>query len=156
MNEWEPILKAVNSNKFLCLIAFRSSLGFESDVNEGRKRRKKLNFHSPNICTSICKALRSCLPVSRELNYLELQGLSLSLKDLLTICQGISKSHSLQHVSFERCPIGDQGLTEICHILPGVPTVSTLNLIRCSISAEGIPHLARLIAVSPSLIFIPM
>uniref|UniRef100_A0A0X3PR66 Centrosomal protein of n=1 Tax=Schistocephalus solidus TaxID=70667 RepID=A0A0X3PR66_SCHSO len=145
LNEWEPILKAVSADKFLCHIAFRSLLAFDPAMNEGVKRKRKSIFHSSNICSLICKAVKPCIQISKELVCLEIQGIPLSMKDLMTICQGISKSCCLQHVSFEGCPIGDQGLAEICHILPGVPTISTLNLIHCSISVKGIPHLVKLI-----------
>ncbi|XP_074651342.1 centrosomal protein of 78 kDa-like isoform X1 [Tubulanus polymorphus] len=149
--DWAPILNTVRINKTLEFIGIRSyfqqSLQQE-DLDEKRSaiyRRKIPAIRSKEITYHVCKSLRECLNVTSNLICIELQGLPLRERDLISLSKGLAKSTCLRHLSVEYCNVGDTGLDILCKGIKNSVYIQSLNLTGCCLSWVGADALSKVI-----------
>ncbi|XP_040897542.1 centrosomal protein of 78 kDa isoform X3 [Toxotes jaculatrix] len=93
----------------------------------------------------LCKALRECLMVSSNLKTLQLNGLPLRERDLITLTKGLAKSVSLENLSLANCPITDEGLEVICQSVKYSTIIRTVDFTGCNLTWRGAEHMANII-----------
>ncbi|XP_068995186.1 centrosomal protein of 78 kDa [Embiotoca jacksoni] len=152
LTDWPPILNSISINKHLHHIAisstYQASLG---DAVSDRRyykssyRRKIPAIRSKDMTLKLCKVLRDCLTVSPNLKTLQLNGLPLRERDLITLTKGLAKSTSLQNLSLANCPISDSGLEVICQSVKYSTNIRTVDFSGCSLTWRGAEHMANII-----------
>ncbi|XP_069891895.1 centrosomal protein of 78 kDa isoform X3 [Dipodomys merriami] len=143
--DWAPLLGALCVSRDLPLVSIRSACPpADSDVNRvGRSRIPAIR--SKDVTFQLCKALKGCLSVSSVLRNLELNGLILRERDLITLTQGLNKSASLVHLSLANCPIGDGGVELICQGIKNSISLKTVNFTGCNLTWQGADHIAKIL-----------
>ncbi|KAM9857902.1 centrosomal protein of 78 kDa [Aulostomus maculatus] len=154
LTDWPPILNSISINKHLHHIAIRSNnqanLGSGDAVLDRRYYRsvfkKKIPaIHSKDMTFKLCKALKECLTVSPDLKTLQLNGLPLKEKDLVTLTKGLARSVSLESLSLANCPISDDGLEVICQSVKYSTSIKTVDFTGCNLTWRGAEHMANII-----------
>ncbi|XP_061586038.1 centrosomal protein of 78 kDa isoform X2 [Cololabis saira] len=152
INDWPPILHSISINKHLHHIAISSTYRASLASGDADKTYPKAAFRRrvPAICSKdmtlkLCKALRECLTVSPNLKTLQLKGLLLRERDLITLTKGLAKSTSLENLSMANCPISDQGLEIICQSVKYSSSLRTIDFTGCSLTWRGAEHLTNII-----------
>nr|XP_043896859.1 centrosomal protein of 78 kDa-like [Solea senegalensis] len=149
LRDLQPVLSSISINQHLNHIAIRSThLGSENA--DKRYYRPTSRREIPFICSKdmtleLCKALRECLTISSNLKTLQLNGLPLNKRDLITLKKGLEKSMSLEHLSLANCPISDEGLEVICKIVKHSPNIKRVDFSGCNLTWRGAEHIASII-----------
>ncbi|KAM6931366.1 centrosomal protein of 78 kDa [Xenentodon cancila] len=150
--DWPPILHSISINKHLHHIAISSTYQASLASDDADKIYLKAAFRRrvPAICSKdmtlkLCKALRECLTVSPNLKTLQLKGLLLRERDLITLTKGLAKSTSLQNLSLANCPISDHGLEIICQSVKYSSSLQTIDFTGCSLTWRGAEHMANIV-----------
>ncbi|KAF7660825.1 hypothetical protein LDENG_00274550 [Lucifuga dentata] len=150
--DWPPILNSISINKHLLHIAISSTYqaGLVSGDTDSRFYKPSLRRKIPAICSKdltfkLCKALRECLTVSPSLKTLQLNGLPLRERDLITLTKGLAKSVSLENLSLANCPISDEGLEVICQSVKYSASIQTVDFTGCNLTWRGAEHMANII-----------
>ncbi|XP_041644575.1 centrosomal protein of 78 kDa [Cheilinus undulatus] len=152
LTDWPPILSAICINKHLHHIAISST--YQSSLGSGDTDRwyLKSNFkkkipaiRSKDMTFKLCKALRECLSISPNLKTLQLNGLPLRERDLITLTKGLAKSVSLENVSLANCPISDEGLEVICQSVKYSTSIRMVDFTGCNLTWRGAEHMANII-----------
>uniref|UniRef100_A0AAQ4RZT0 Centrosomal protein 78 n=1 Tax=Gasterosteus aculeatus aculeatus TaxID=481459 RepID=A0AAQ4RZT0_GASAC len=154
LTDWPPILSSICINKHIHHIAISSthqaSLSFGDTVSDRRYykssfRKRIPAIRSKDMTFKLCKALRECLTVSSNLKTLQLNGLPLRERDLITLTKGFSKSVSLENLSLANCPISDEGLEVICQSVKYSKSIRTVDFTGCNLTWRGAEHMANII-----------
>ncbi|KAM9391391.1 centrosomal protein of 78 kDa [Pholidichthys leucotaenia] len=152
LTDWPPVLSSIAINKHLHHIAISST--YQAGVGSGdvdRRyhkstfRRKVPAIRSKDMTLKLCKAIRECLVISPNLKTLQLIGLPLRERDLITLTKGLAKSTSLENLSLSNCPITDLGLEVICQSVKYSTTIRTVDFSGCSLTWRGAEHMANII-----------
>nr|XP_033783015.1 centrosomal protein of 78 kDa isoform X2 [Geotrypetes seraphini] len=148
--DWAPLLNTLKINKNLTSVIIRSSFQLTRRETDLAKYKKPFGRRSPSISSGdltfqLCKAIKDCLCVSGALKKLELHGLPLQERDMITLAKGLSKNSSLEALSLPYCLIGDEGLETICKNIKNSTTIKTLNFTGCNLTWCGAEHMANLI-----------
>ncbi|XP_042276662.1 centrosomal protein of 78 kDa [Thunnus maccoyii] len=152
LTDWPPILNSISINKHLHHIAISSTYQASLGSGDADRRyyksslRKKIPaIRSKDMTFKLCKALRECLTVSPNLKTLQLNGLPLRERDLITLTKGLAKSFSLENLSLANCPITDEGLEVICQSVKYSTSIRTVDFTGCSLTWRGAEHMANII-----------
>ncbi|KAM3867443.1 centrosomal protein of 78 kDa [Diretmus argenteus] len=152
VTDWPPILNSVAINKHLHHIAISSTYqanlgGGDTDRRYYRSsiRKKIPAIRSKDMTLKLCKALRECLTVSPNLKTLQLNGLPLRERDLITLTKGLAKSVSLENLSLANCPITDEGLEVICQSVKYSARIKAVDFTGCNLTWRGAEHMANII-----------
>ncbi|KAK5909705.1 hypothetical protein CesoFtcFv8_003612 [Champsocephalus esox] len=152
LTDWPPILNSICINKHLHYIAISSTYQASLASGDADKRfyksclRKRIPaFRSKDMTFKLCKALRECLTVSPNLKTLQLNGLPLRQRDLITLTKGFSKSVSLENLSLANCPISDEGLEVICQSVKYSTSIRMVDFTGCNLTWRGAEHMANII-----------
>ncbi|XP_078107185.1 centrosomal protein of 78 kDa isoform X2 [Sander vitreus] len=154
LTDWPPILNSICINKHLHHIAISSA--YQASLASGDADRKyyKSSFRkripairSKDMTFKLCKALRECMTVSPNLKTLQLNGLPLRERDLITLTKGFSKSVSLENLSLANCPISDEGLEVICQSVKYSTSIRVVDFTGCNLTWRGAEHMANIIKV---------
>lgn len=152
VTDWQPILSAIAINKHLHHIAISSS--YQTGYADGELvkgfykspvQNKTPAIRSKDLTLKLCRALRDCLASSPSLKSLELRGLPLRERDLLTLAKGLVKSNSLDCLSLTNCPIADEGLEAICQCVKYSSSIKTVDFSGCNLTWRGAQHVANII-----------
>ncbi|KAK2837808.1 hypothetical protein Q5P01_015020 [Channa striata] len=158
LTDWLPILSSISINKHLHCIAISST--YQASLNSGdadRRFSKAGREHKCNIKKKIpairskdmtfrlCKALRECLTVSPNLKTLQLNGLPLRERDLITLTRGLAKNVSLENLSLANCPIADDGLETICQSVKYSARIRMVDFTGCNLTWRGAEYMANII-----------
>ncbi|XP_041459089.1 centrosomal protein of 78 kDa-like isoform X2 [Lytechinus variegatus] len=147
--DWMPILNALRINRSLQFVAFRSY--YQSAKQDDSRSHLQTQVRRPppirsrDIAHRLCIALRECLANSEQLQHLELQGLLLREKNVVSLCKGLAKSRCLQHLSLEYCRIGDRGVEVLCQCIKNAPTIVSLNLTAAGLTWKSADMIAKLV-----------
>ncbi|XP_054466755.1 centrosomal protein of 78 kDa [Anoplopoma fimbria] len=152
LTDWPPILSSICINKHLQHIAISSTHQASLASGDADRRYYKSSFRkripairSKDMTFKLCKALRECLTVSSNLKTLQLNGLPLRERDLITLTKGFSKSVSLENLSLANCPISDEGLEVICQSVKYSASIRTVDFTGCNLTWRGAEHMANII-----------
>ncbi|XP_062272729.1 centrosomal protein of 78 kDa isoform X2 [Scomber scombrus] len=152
LTDWTPILNCLSINKHLHHVAISSTYQASLGSGDADRRYYKSSFRrkipairSKDMTFKLCKALRECLTVSPNLKTLQLNGLPLRERDLITLTKGLAKSVSLENLSLANCPISDEGLEVICQSVKYSSTIRTVDFTGCSLTWRGAEHMANII-----------
>uniref|UniRef100_A0A1A8NNY5 Centrosomal protein 78 n=1 Tax=Nothobranchius rachovii TaxID=451742 RepID=A0A1A8NNY5_9TELE len=152
LTDWPPVLHSISINKHLRHIAISSTYQGGPTSREADKRYYKSTFkrrippiRSKEMTFKLCKALRECLTVSPSLKTLQLIGLPLRERDLISLTKGLSKSTALENLSLANCPISDEGLEVICQSVKYSTNIRTIDFTGCSLTWRGAEHMAQII-----------
>uniref|UniRef100_A0A7N6C0K4 Centrosomal protein 78 n=1 Tax=Anabas testudineus TaxID=64144 RepID=A0A7N6C0K4_ANATE len=152
LTDWPPILSSISINKHLQNIAISSTYQASLGSGDADRRYYKSSIRKkiPAICSKdmtfkLCKALRECLTVSPNLKTLQLNGLLLRERDLITLTKGLAKSVSLENLSLANCPITDEGLEVICQSVKYSTSIRTVDFTGCNLTWRGAEHMANII-----------
>ncbi|XP_028271148.1 centrosomal protein of 78 kDa isoform X2 [Parambassis ranga] len=148
--DWPPVFNSIAINKHLHHIAISSTYQVGSADADRRYfkstfKRKIPAIRSKDMTLKLCKALRECLMVSPSLKTLQLNGLPLRERDLITLTKGLAKSTSLENLSLANCPISDEGLVVICQSVKYSTSIRTVDFTACSLTWVGAEHMANII-----------
>lgn len=148
--DWMPVLNALRINRSLQFIGIRSYYQPSSKQEDSRSRsqtqlRRPPPIRSRDLTHRLSIALRECLSNSEQLDHVELQGLLLREKNVVSLCKGLAKTKCLQHLSLEYCRIGDAGVENLCQCIKNVPTIVSLNLTAAGLTSKSADILAKLI-----------
>ncbi|XP_063345712.1 centrosomal protein of 78 kDa isoform X1 [Pelmatolapia mariae] len=150
--DWPPVLSSISINKHLHHIAISSTYQASLASGEADRRYLKSSFRrkipairSKDMTLKLCKALRECLTVSPNLKMLQLNGLPLRERDLITLTKGLAKSTSLENLSLVNCPISDEGLEVICQSVKYSTNIRAVDFSGCSLTWRGAEHMANII-----------
>ncbi|XP_023232875.1 centrosomal protein of 78 kDa-like isoform X3 [Centruroides sculpturatus] len=154
---WTPLLEAIEMNESLEGIVLHSEYlkkmsGNISDCNIYRFFLEKYSvlkglpiILKPELLTKLIKSLSACIYKNKNLKFLEITGLPLSLNHMECLSEVFPESNSLQHLSLSGCFIEKNGLTVLCKCLRIVPSVKVLDLSNCHITLEDMKCLVSLI-----------
>ncbi|XP_070820049.1 centrosomal protein of 78 kDa isoform X2 [Chaetodon trifascialis] len=152
LTDWPPILNSICINKHLHHIAISSTYQANRVSGDADRRYYKSSFRkkipairSKDMTFKLCKALRECLTVSPNLKTLQLNGLPLRERDLITLTKGLAKSVSLENLSLANCPITDEGLEVICQSVKYSTNIRTIDFTGCNLTWRGAEHMANII-----------
>ncbi|XP_040897541.1 centrosomal protein of 78 kDa isoform X2 [Toxotes jaculatrix] len=152
LTDWPPILSSISINKHLHHIAISSTHQASLGSGDADRRYYKSSFRkkipairSKDMTFKLCKALRECLMVSSNLKTLQLNGLPLRERDLITLTKGLAKSVSLENLSLANCPITDEGLEVICQSVKYSTIIRTVDFTGCNLTWRGAEHMANII-----------
>ncbi|XP_010875110.2 centrosomal protein of 78 kDa isoform X2 [Esox lucius] len=150
LTDWTPILNCLTINKQLHHVAVSSS--YQSGLSIGEPERYRSGYRkkipairSKEMTLRLCKALQECLTTSPNLKTLELHGLPLRERDLITLTKGLAKNVSLENLSFAHCPIADEGLEAICQSVKYSTSIKTVDFTGCNLTWRGAEHMANII-----------
>ncbi|XP_035496369.2 centrosomal protein of 78 kDa [Scophthalmus maximus] len=150
--DWPPVLTSVSINKHLHHIAISSTYQASLGSGDADRRyyksgsRKRIpTIRSKDMTFRLCKALTECLTVSPNLKTLQLNGLPLRERDLITLTKGLAKSISLENLSVANCPISDEGLEVICQSVKYSSSIRTVDFTGCKLTWRGAEHMANII-----------
>ncbi|CAJ0933978.1 unnamed protein product [Ranitomeya imitator] len=93
LSDWTPILNTLKINKSLTCVAIKSchqpGLGETADSDKyGLHFRRRIPpIRSKDMTFQLCRAIAACLTVSSSLKELELHGLPLRERDLVTLAK---------------------------------------------------------------------
>ncbi|XP_033474863.2 centrosomal protein of 78 kDa [Epinephelus lanceolatus] len=152
LTDWPPILSSISINKHLHHIAISSTYQASLASGDADRRyfksslRKRIPaIRSKDMTFKLCKALRECLTVSPNLKTMQLNGLPLRERDLITLTKGFAKSVSLENLSLANCPISDEGLEIICQSVKYSTSIRTVDFTGCNLTWRGAEHMANII-----------
>uniref|UniRef100_A0A4W6C6K1 Centrosomal protein 78 n=1 Tax=Lates calcarifer TaxID=8187 RepID=A0A4W6C6K1_LATCA len=152
LTDWPPILSSISINKHLHHIAISSTYQASLGSGDADRRYYKSSFkkkipaiRSKDMTFKLCKALRECLIVSSNLKTLQLNGLPLRERDLITLTKGLAKSVALENLSLANCPITDEGLEVICQSVKYSTSIRTVDFTGCNLTWRGAEHMANII-----------
>ncbi|KAL0979685.1 hypothetical protein UPYG_G00188230 [Umbra pygmaea] len=150
LTDWTPILSSLTINKQLQHVAVSSC--YQSGLSIGEPERYRSGFRkkipvirSKEMTFKLCKTLRDCLTISPNLKTLQLHGLLLRERDLITLTKGLAKSVSLENLSLAHCPIADEGLEVICQSVKYSSSIKTVDFTGCNLTWRGAEHMANII-----------
>ncbi|XP_787261.4 centrosomal protein of 78 kDa isoform X1 [Strongylocentrotus purpuratus] len=147
--DWMPIINALRINRSLQFVAFRSY--FQSSKQDDQRShlqtqvRRTPPIRSRDITHRLCIALRECLANNEQLQHLELQGLLLRERNVVSLCKGLAKNRCLQHLSLEYCRIGDGGVEVLCQCIKNTPNIVSLNLTAAGLTCKSADMIAKLV-----------
>ncbi|XP_031712621.1 centrosomal protein of 78 kDa isoform X2 [Anarrhichthys ocellatus] len=152
LTDWPPILSSICINKHLHHIAISSTYQAGLASGDTDRRYYKSSFRkripairSKDMTFKLCKALRECLAASPNLKTVQLNGLPLRERDLITLTKGFSKSVVLENLSLANCPISDEGLEVICQSVKYSTSIRTVDFTGCNLTWRGAEHMANII-----------
>ncbi|KAM6954474.1 centrosomal protein of 78 kDa [Aplochiton taeniatus] len=152
VSDWQPIISAIAINKHLHHIAISSS--YQAGLTDGELdsrlyrssvRNRVPAIRSKELTLKLCRALRECLASSPHLKTLQLKGLPLRERDIVTLTKGLAKSKSLESLSLANCPIADEGLEAICQSVKYSFSIKTVDFSGCNLTWRGAEHMAGII-----------
>ncbi|XP_073399908.1 centrosomal protein of 78 kDa isoform X2 [Dendrobates tinctorius] len=149
VSDWTPILNTLKINKSLTCVAIKSchqpGLGeTDSDKYGVHFRRRIPPIRSKDMTFQLCRAVASCLTVSSSLKELELHGLPLRERDLVTLAKGLAASSSLESLSLPYCSCGDEGLKIICKSVKN-STIKVIDFTGCNLTWHGAEWIASIV-----------
>lgn len=149
--EWIPVLKALEKDTSLHVIAIRSRIlcKFLHEIDTEEKLRKMKRRYGC-LCTSyilktLVKSVCTVLKKSQVLASLELDGLPISAQYMEPLLLGLRKCSTLRVLSLQHCPLKDIGCQQLCLALRFVPNVEVLNLSGCDLSSVSGQYIAKVI-----------
>ncbi|XP_014292831.1 centrosomal protein of 78 kDa [Halyomorpha halys] len=149
--DWMAILKTLSKDKSLHLISFRSKVKGHVVQEHMDTEKKALQANKESVLytrfliNKICGSLRECLMFSKNLLCLQLLKIPLMGDGVRILGEGLKKTQSLQHLSLQNCNIGDEGCLILLQVLRNVPTLLTLDISFCKITALGAKYISELI-----------
>ncbi|XP_063769901.1 centrosomal protein of 78 kDa [Pseudophryne corroboree] len=150
LSDWPPILNTLKINKNLTRVSIKSchqsGLGETDSEKCGIQFRRRIPpVRSKDMTFQLCRAITACLSVSSALKDLELHGLPLRERDLLTLAKGLAASSSLENLSLPYCSCGDEGLEIIIQSVKNSATIKTINFTGCNVTWRGAESIASII-----------
>ncbi|XP_011494118.1 PREDICTED: centrosomal protein of 78 kDa [Ceratosolen solmsi marchali] len=148
MDDWKPILNSLSFDRTLRSISVRSKFQCRKWLDQANSEPKARTVgKAPVVLTRyllewLSHSLGQCLRYSSALTTLELEGVPMPEDCLVALCVGLSNTKSLQHLSLQRCYIGDAGCEVICRAIADIPSVKCLNLSQCDLGPGAGPVLA--------------
>lgn len=149
--EWIPVLKALEKDTSLHVIAIRSRAicKFLHEVDtEDKLRKMKRRFGclwTAYTIKTIVKSVSAVLKRSQVLASLELDGLPLTAQHMDPLIQGLRQCNTIRVLSLQHCPIKDIGCQQLCLALRFVPNVEVLNISGCELSSLSGEYIAKVI-----------
>ncbi|XP_069619053.1 centrosomal protein of 78 kDa isoform X3 [Ranitomeya imitator] len=151
LSDWTPILNTLKINKSLTCVAIKSchqpGLGETADSDKyGLHFRRRIPpIRSKDMTFQLCRAIAACLTVSSSLKELELHGLPLRERDLVTLAKGLVSSSSLESLALPYCSCGDEGLKIICKSVKNSPTIKVIDFTGCNLTWHGAEWIASIV-----------
>ncbi|KAM3940377.1 centrosomal protein of 78 kDa [Leptodactylus fuscus] len=151
LSDWPPILNTLKINKSLTSVAIKSchqpGLGESADADKCgvHFRRRIPSIRSKDMTFQLCRAIAACLTVSSSLKVLELHGLPLRERDLLTLAKGLTASSSLENLALPYCSCGDEGLKIICKSVKNSPSIKVIDFTGCNLTWHGAEWIASIV-----------
>ncbi|XP_069817909.1 centrosomal protein of 78 kDa isoform X2 [Dendropsophus ebraccatus] len=150
LSDWPPILNTLKINKSLTHVAIKSchqpGLGeSDSDKYGVHFRRRIPSIRSKDMTFQLCRTLAACLTVSSSLKQLELHGLPLRERDLISLAKGLAASSSLESLALPYCSCGDEGLKIICKSVKNSPTIKEIDFTGCNLTWHGAEWIASIV-----------
>lgn len=143
MDDWGPILNSLTLDRSLRSISVRSRYQCRKpleEINSEDKVRAMLGkapvVLSRYLLEWLSHSVGQCVTNSPVLTYLELEGIPFPADCLATLCVGLANTESLQHLSLQRCYIGDNSCELVCRTVADVQSIRTLNLSQCDLSGN--------------------
>lgn len=149
--EWFPILRALQNDTSLHVIAIRSRAicKFLHEIDTEEKLRKmKRRFGclwTAYILKTLVKSVSTVLKKSQVLASLEFDGLPITAMYMEPLIQGLRQCSTIRTLSFQHCPLKDIGCQQLCLALRFVPNVEVLNLSGCELGSLSGEYIAKVI-----------
>ncbi|XP_014207934.1 centrosomal protein of 78 kDa [Copidosoma floridanum] len=148
LDDWAPILNSLSLDRTLRTISVRvknqhrKHLDHANSESKARAVGKAPVVLSRYILECLSHSLAQCTRNSSSLTSLELEGIPWPPDCLAVLCHGLAGTKSLQHVSLQRCHIGDTGCEIVCRAIAEVQSIRSLNLGHCDLTGVSGPALA--------------
>ncbi|KAF7400901.1 hypothetical protein HZH66_006085 [Vespula vulgaris] len=142
MEDWRPILNALSLDRSLRSISIRSRYQYRKPSEVGNVSfEDKVRSKGPGALTQcllewLSHSIGQCVRNSYSLTRLELEGIPFPTDCLAVLCVGLAGTETLQHLSFQRCYIGDAGCELVCRAITDVRTIRSLNLSDCDLTSR--------------------
>uniref|UniRef100_A0A1B6DH92 Centrosomal protein of 78 kDa n=2 Tax=Clastoptera arizonana TaxID=38151 RepID=A0A1B6DH92_9HEMI len=153
LNDWQPILKALGRDRSLHYIAIRSKQikhRVLENIDSEEKARQNEKFpvlFTKYLLKCLTESIFLCLINSCALTCLQLERIPLDSKMISILADGVHQSYSLQHLSLNRCRIGDEGCEILCRVIRNQWNLVSLDFSGCELTAIGADHIANMIKV---------
>ena len=148
MDDWGPILNSLSLDRSLKSVSVRSKYQCRKPLEEINSEDKARSMgKAPVVLTRyllewLSHSVAQCVRNSPALTSLELEGIPLPADCLTALCVGLAGTETLQHLSLQRCYIGDKSCELVCRTVADVRTIRSLNLSQCDLSRNSGPALA--------------
>ncbi|KAI4483020.1 hypothetical protein M0804_008075 [Polistes exclamans] len=145
MEDWRPILNSLSLDRTLRSISIRSRYQYRKPSESGGGRisleEKNRSKKGPGVLTQcilewLSHSIGQCVRNSLSLTHLELEGIPFPTDCLAVLCVGLAGTETLEHLSFQRCYIGDAGCELVCRAITDVRTIRSLNLSDCDLTSR--------------------
>ncbi|XP_015181436.1 PREDICTED: protein Cep78 homolog [Polistes dominula] len=145
MEDWRPILNSLSLDRSLRSISIRSRYQYRKPSESGGGRisleEKNRTKKGPGVLTQcilewLSHSIGQCVRNSYSLTHLELEGIPFPTDCLAVLCVGLAGTETLEHLSFQRCYIGDAGCELVCRAITDVRTIRSLNLSDCDLTSR--------------------
>ncbi|XP_043501419.1 centrosomal protein of 78 kDa-like [Polistes fuscatus] len=146
MEDWRPILNSLSLDRSsLRSISIRSRYQYRKPSENGDGRinleEKNRSKKGPGVLTQcllewLSHSIGQCVRNSLSLTHLELEGIPFPTDCLAVLCVGLAGTETLEHLSFQRCYIGDAGCELVCRAITDVRTIRSLNFSDCDLTSR--------------------
>lgn len=149
--EWKPLLNALEKDTSLHVIAIRSRMHcqFLHDIDTLdkllRMKRRFGSLWTSYMLTAVLKSICRTIRESSVLSSLEFDGLPITLDYMHPLLVSLSKNNTLKMISFQNCPIEDEGCRQLCLALRFQPNVEVINLSGCGLTSSSGEYIASVI-----------
>ncbi|XP_024936356.1 centrosomal protein of 78 kDa [Cephus cinctus] len=143
MDDWGPILNSLSLDRTLKSISVRSRYQCRKPLEEVNSEDKARAIgKAPVVLTRfllewLSHSVAQCVRNSVALTSLELEGIPFPADCLAVLSVGLASSQSLEHLSLQRCYIGDGSCQLICRTIADVRSIRSLNLAQCDLSCQS-------------------
>lgn len=103
---------------------------------EDKVRSKGPGALTQSLLEWLSHSIGQCVRNSFSLTHLELEGIPFPTDCLAVLCVGLAGTETLEHLSFQRCYIGDAGCELVCRAITDVRTIRSLNLSDCDLTSR--------------------
>lgn len=148
---WLAIIDALAYDESLVNVAIKLKKAFRvpvASINSLNKLRKipcQVPITTKILFTGLVRSIAHCLSVSQCLTSLTLEGLPLIGHYTHLLLEGLSQNRSIEHVSFDRSAIGDDGFQAICASVKYLPNIESFSACQCNLTHNSCEALAALI-----------
>lgn len=159
MDDWGPILNSLSLDRSLRSISVRSRYQCRKPLEEVNSEDKARTMGKAPVVLSryllewLSHSVAQCVRNSPVLTNLELEGIPFPPDCLAVLCVGLSHTHTLRYLSFQRCYIGDSSCELLCRTVADVPSIRTLNLGYCDLTCKCGPALAAALSRQKLLLY---
>lgn len=150
-SNWLAIIDSLAYDESLANVSIKLKKAFQvpvANINSLNKLRKipcQVPIATKILFSGLVRSVSQCLSVSRCLTSLTLEGLPLISHYTHLLIDGLSQNHSIEHVSFDRCALGDEGFEAICASIKYLPNIESFSACQCNLTHKSCDALAALI-----------